>query len=395
MIKKFIILICCLINISFSGGEDIQKRQSELKKLQHEIDLWEKRLEGREKKEKATLELLDSYDQQISALRKLIRNLKENQKNIEKEIEKTQLKISELETQLAFKKNQYTKYVINAYKHGRIHDLELLITSKSLNQVFIRSAYLRKFSEYRQQDIQKIVNKYDELAMQQNILENQLTEQRKLIKSKTQEENRLLARIQERRKVLSQIKHDKQNYVKELERKRKAARDLEKMITRLVEAEEKKIAEGKEISTSNRYEIGSFEVLKGKLPWPVKTGKIVGKFGAYQHPILKTISNNTGIDIAVSPGSDVYSIADGVVATIWWLPSYGNLIIINHFDGYRTVYANLSDIEVNEGDRVTEGMRIGKSDESINGSRIHFELWKGREKQNPEFWLHPQGVAKR
>ncbi len=392
LIRYIIITILCLN--SYAGDNDIKKKQNELQKLQKEIDLWEQKLENRQKKEKATLELLDSYDQQLLTLRKLLKNLRDDQKSIEKEIDKTKLKIDEIEKKLGYIKKQYTKYVINAYKHGKIYDLELLVTAKSYNQLLVRSKYLQKFSEYRKRDIQKIGEKFEELQTQQNILENQLVELNRILQSKAMEEKRLLARSEERKKILAQIKRDKQNFQKELERKKKAVKDLENLIAKLIEEEEKH--KEKDIKTSySESTPGNFELRKGKLPWPVKSGKLIGKFGTQQHPILKTYSNNTGIDIAVPQGTNVHAIAEGVVATIWWLPSYGNLLIINHFNNYRTVYANLSEIDVNEGDRVTEGTIIGKSGESINGAQIHFEIWKGREKQNPELWLHPQEFAKR
>jgi murein hydrolase activator len=105
---------------------------------------------------------------------------------------------------------------------------------------------------------------------------------------------------------------------------------------------------------------------------------------------LKTVTQNTGIDIAARPGSAVSAVADGEVATIWWLPSYGNLVILNHYNGYRTVYAHLAEIRVIEGEKVKEGDFIGASGEALEGPRLHFEVWKEREKQNPELWLGRQ-----
>jgi murein DD-endopeptidase MepM/ murein hydrolase activator NlpD len=70
--------------------------------------------------------------------------------------------------------------------------------------------------------------------------------------------------------------------------------------------------------------------------------------------------------------------------------SYGNLVIIDHADGYRTIYTHLSEIRVAEGQKVEEGNVIGTSGETIEGARLHFQLWKDREKQNPELWLTKQ-----
>ena len=79
--------------------------------------------------------------------------------------------------------------------------------------------------------------------------------------------------------------------------------------------------------------------------------------------------------------------ADGEVSVLSFIPGFGNVLILNHYDGYRTVYAHLSDIGVAESDRVREGEIIAKSGDSIAGSVLHFEIWKEREKQDPEWWL--------
>jgi murein DD-endopeptidase MepM/ murein hydrolase activator NlpD len=97
----------------------------------------------------------------------------------------------------------------------------------------------------------------------------------------------------------------------------------------------------------------------------------------------------------VAQGSSVAAVADGEVSTIWWLPSYGNLVIVNHDGGYRTVYAHLGDVDVEEGQPVATGQRIGRSGEGLDGPMLHFEIWNGRETQDPEKWLSPGGLTKR
>jgi len=132
---------------------------------------------------------------------------------------------------------------------------------------------------------------------------------------------------------------------------------------------------------------GNFAKLRGKLPWPVDNGTIVNRFGEQVHPILKTVTLNYGVDIAVPENSPVKAVADGVVSKIFWLPSFENLIILTHDGGFRTVYANLSDILVNEGETVKAGQVIGRSGDSFEGSIVHFEIWYERQQQNPELWL--------
>ena len=179
---------------------------------------------------------------------------------------------------------------------------------------------------------------------------------------------------------------------REIERQTKAAKELENVIANLIDLDrlkkEKRDADVREGRLPQPPPMtGNFASKRGKLRWPVSQGVVVAKFGNQVHPRLKTITTNTGIDIQVKPGSPVSSVAEGEVSTILWYPSYGNLLIINHYSGYRTVYTHLADIAVTEGQKVKEGERIGTSGDAIDGPRLHFEVWKEREKQNPELWL--------
>ncbi|MCZ7613541.1 MAG: M23 family metallopeptidase [Ignavibacteriaceae bacterium] len=63
------------------------------------------------------------------------------------------------------------------------------------------------------------------------------------------------------------------------------------------------------------------------------------------------------------------------------------MIIVSHKNDYRTVYGHVSEIFVSEGDKVKSGSVIALVDEGIDGYVLHFEIWKGRDKQNPELWL--------
>jgi murein DD-endopeptidase MepM/ murein hydrolase activator NlpD len=131
----------------------------------------------------------------------------------------------------------------------------------------------------------------------------------------------------------------------------------------------------------------AFEKRRGKLRWPVSRGTIQAHFGNQIHPVLKTVTQNTGIDITTPSGSDVYAVADGEVAVLSFIPGFGNVLILNHGNGFRTVYAHLSDVTVSESQRITEGTVIAKSGDTVAGAILHFEIWKEREKQNPEWWL--------
>lgn len=134
-----------------------------------------------------------------------------------------------------------------------------------------------------------------------------------------------------------------------------------------------------------------FQDFKGKLPLPVK-GKfnIISRFGRQNFPDLPDVEfDNPGIDAEVETGAFATAVFEGIVSGVYLLPGYNTVVIVNH-DGYYTVYGNIASASVKVGDSVKVGQDLGSllSDENNPGhGLIHFEVWKNREKQNPEEWL--------
>ncbi|NUN68153.1 MAG: peptidoglycan DD-metalloendopeptidase family protein [Bacteroidetes bacterium] len=432
---------------------DIKRKDQQLKRLRAEIQRYEQQIEESEKKEKATLGRLDIIEKKANLVRSLLDGLREEEQMLRTSIDNSRETVTQLEKQLAFLKNHYANYVSSVYKYGKVYDLETILSSNSINQLYIRIEYLKRFSEQRKKDLEKIVTKKGQIEIEHSTLQEKLSMEQQLISEKIREENALNKTKERRRNALKEIREDKTQLQEVLTRKITAAKQLENLVAELIEQErirkekaereererkeriakeraaqrererlarierEKELAELKrkndmakarakerEIAEANQrallrekeYEIEAARVelvmrplheRKGKLLWPVSGGRIVAEFGNQVHPVMKTITTNTGIDIATKENTPVKCVADGEVALIHWLPSYGNLIIVNHSHGYRTVYAHLSEISVITGQQIKEGTVIAKSGESVSGNLLHFEVWKEKDKQNPREWL--------
>lgn len=134
-----------------------------------------------------------------------------------------------------------------------------------------------------------------------------------------------------------------------------------------------------------------FESLRGNLPRPVDGGwRITNPFGRHAMPELPEVEyDNPGIDAEVATGATVKSVCGGNVSGVYKLAGYGTVVIVNHGD-YYTVYGNLASTNVSVGTSVGAGQSLGTAgtdpDDHRRGS-VHFEVWKGREKQNPSSWL--------
>jgi septal ring factor EnvC (AmiA/AmiB activator) len=451
-VKRFIYILL-IITFASANQTDIKRKDQQLKRLRAEIQRYEQQIEDSEKKEKATLGRLDIIEKKANLVRTLLSELREEEKLINSSIEVTRANVNQLEKQLAFLKNHYAHYVASVYKYGKVYDFETILSSNSINQLYIRIEYLKRFSDQRKKDLERIAAKKDQIEIEHSTLQEKLSTEQQLISEKLKEEITLNKTKERRKNALVEIRSDKTQFKKELHRKISAAKELENLITNLIEQErirkekaeriererkeriakeraakrererlaqiqrEKDLAELKkkndlekarqkehEIAAAKQREdeeektyqiedavveltLRSLLERKGKLMWPVSGGRVIAEFGNHVHPVMKTITTNTGIDIATKDNSIVRNIADGEVALITWLPSYGNLVIINHSHGYRTVYAHLDEITVVVGQKIKEADMIARSGVSVSGEMLHFELWKEKDKQNPREWL--------
>ena len=121
----------------------------------------------------------------------------------------------------------------------------------------------------------------------------------------------------------------------------------------------------------------------GVFSYPVPGRNILHGFGTYRNPVTNTMANNPGIDIESPVGSTVRAIAAGTVSLVSWLPGYMSVIIVDHHNGYRSVYANMSSVRVRKGQTLAAQAAIGTSGESFDGEFVHLQIWKDKERINP------------
>jgi septal ring factor EnvC (AmiA/AmiB activator) len=128
--------------------------------------------------------------------------------------------------------------------------------------------------------------------------------------------------------------------------------------------------------------------LRGRLPWPTE-GRIVGTFGRQVHPRFGTETFRQGVDIEAPEGTAVRAVYAGTVLYRGWLKGYGNLVILDHGQGYYTLYGHAADVLVDEGDVVGAGRQIARVGEtgSLAGPSLYFEVrYQGRP-EDPAEWL--------
>ena len=123
---------------------------------------------------------------------------------------------------------------------------------------------------------------------------------------------------------------------------------------------------------------------------PIEKGWISSRFGRRTDPLNGRKSYHKGIDFAARKGTPIYSVASGIVKRAKALPGFGNIVEINHADGYSTLYAHNQKNLVAQGEIVHKGQRIallGSSGRS-SGPHVHFEVHKDGRPVNPQNYIN-------
>lgn len=395
----------------------VSAKKSELARLRAQITSYENQLAKLERTEHSSLSKLDAYTRQTHLLRTLIANLNGEEQRLTRDIEATSAEIASSERQLREMKAQYARAVTALYRRGTQSDLEMLLTAHSMTEAIERGEYLRRFSEMRGRLAENIQSTVTALRDQQSALTEQRDEKAAAAAEKAQQQNYLASQATRRAQLIDKIRSDKSSLRQTLTRAKQSSRAIESLIEKLVVREQSRRKQAlamrsapatsthrapdndfEDIAHSSRSaesappvtaaDGSGFGALRGSLRWPCSSRRIAGHFGEHTNPALGTVTMNLGVDIHAPKNSDVVAVAEGTVSLVYWLPSYGTIVILDHRGGYRTVYANLADVSVKQGEHVRPQQLIGHSDATVEaGEVVHFEIWKEREKVDPEGWL--------
>lgn len=134
--------------------------------------------------------------------------------------------------------------------------------------------------------------------------------------------------------------------------------------------------------------LGGFGARRGRLPWPVQ-GVVDVAFGRHVDPRFQTVLQQKGVDLRAEPGALVRVPHAASVGYAGWFRGFGNLVVLDHGEGYYTLYAHLADLRVERGDRVEQGDVLGAVGDtaSLKGPFLYFEVRSGAKALDPAGWL--------
>ncbi len=368
--------------------EELRYQNDAINSLKTEIKQLRSKIKTAESRERTTVNRITSLDKEITLTGELIQSLKNEEEKTRKKIFQLRSDILKNENELKGLQNRYEKRVVNSYLKGRLTDLEKVFSSTTWRQAMYRTHYLKIISEIERKLTKQIEKLLVDISRQKIELEAALRDNLNLKRDKKGQISSYRSMRVDREKELNRLRNDKHALSNYVDEKEEGVKQLENIIKRVLEDKARFERELRIRQQQEALKTKSFRALKAQLPWPAE-GRIITKFGRQWNPKLKTITENPGIDIKGKPGSSIRTILGGVVTTITYIRGYGTTIIIDHGGGFYTVYSHVTNIQTDVDSQVRNGDVIAYMGDSgsINGSKLHFEIWGKGQKLNPEDWL--------
>ena len=375
---KYLILGLLVSSSIYAQSDQISSQRNDLKKIRSEILEIKSRLETEKAREKSILDMLSALDRESDLTTGLIEQLKREEKRFAQAMIQVAYELKDKREELYRLQEIYEKRIVYLYKYGKLKDIDLLLSSNSFNRIAIWLKFQKLIAENDRRNYNNVLNKRIVIEDKKNKFKEEILTRRQIIEEKTNEQANLHNTKKQREVLLSQVRANEQLYIRRLEEYQLSAKEIERLIN---VQESRRISSGTETATS-------FPALKGRMIWPAQ-GQVITNFGKYTHPVLKTITTSLGIDIRSKSGDDVRVVAEGIVTAITWQRGRGNIVIVDHFGGYYTVYTHLQNIFVQVDNRVSLGDVLGTVGESgsLKGPMLHFEIWRKNQVQNPLEWL--------
>lgn len=371
-------------------AQDLSSHERRRAGLERDIEILDRQLSENESKSRSVLSMLTLLKAKIANRKALIAESGRTIRKYADEIYIAQLGINRLNARIDTLTRHYEKLVLSAYKNrdAKVWYMYIL-ASEDLGQAFRRYSYFKNLSENIKLQADNIRISREELEEKKVELQKLKREAEKIKKERLSELVLLQKEEVQSEQTVSQLKRSRTKYERELALKKRQIEALDKEIKRLIaEAMKDRGATGKTYKQEIDYELDAeFSKNKGKLPWPVD-GAVVDRFGQHYHPVFKTVKLpfNNGISIAVSKGTKVKAVFDGVVKRIVVMPGYNQCILVQHGNWF-SFYCKLQSTTVKAGDKVKTGQILGSVD-TINGdTQLHFQIWQKQTPQNPEIWL--------
>ena len=383
------------------------KKRDELKtqqaSLQEQLSDLKKRLSETEASHTEATDALAASEAAISQVNRRLRNLGSERARVENRLKELREQERAVSGQLTDAEKQIRVIAQAQYLNTQRDSWQTLIAGSNPHEIARDAAALRYFAQAEQRAANRLAYRQANI---QSVSEETLSKRKELatIEKREREDRAQLVKDQANRKqalttLQKQISQQRAS-IDKMERDQARLGELVANIDKLLaqqKAEAQRQAEkarqqqqkaGKSTTGYIPPLKGQFAKLKGRLMMPA-LGKIVGRFGQARANVSGKSTTWKGLQIQAKQGSDVLACAAGQVVFSDWLRGFGNLIIIDHGDGFLSIYGNNESLFKSVGDRINRGDTIASvgntGGEDLPG--LYFELRHNGRPFNPLPWI--------
>ena len=317
---------------------------------------------------------LSEAETAIGNINRQIRKIRQQLDQQQKRFDELQKQKQSLEQQKSQQQQLISKQIRAAYQLGQQNKLKILLNQENPDELSRMLVYYDYFNKARSQEIQHYVTTIEELQKIEPVIAETtkaLMDSQRQLKA---EQKDLLARKDQRQKSLAKINSRLQNHQQRLKQINADRKRLEKLLEAMAES----LAN---LSTPNNK---PFKTMKGKLPWPIK-GKLEHGYGTWR---TGGKLRWQGVILEASEGTAVKAIHPGRVLFADWFRGSGLLVIVDHGDGYMSLYAHNQSLMTTLGEWINTGDTIATVGNSGGRQRagLYFEIRHNGRPSNPQRW---------
>ncbi|VAW52632.1 Murein hydrolase activator EnvC [hydrothermal vent metagenome] len=359
-----------------SKNEDMSHYQGKLEKLQKSIKKVQQHLKGTKKQRSHVVTELKTLEAEISKNAKKLKRLEKDVQHNRKQEKKLKKDLKQLNKQLGEQRTILSEQIRSAYSIGHQQNLKMLLNQQDPAQAGRTQAYFNYLNRARQQQIDSFLATFDLKKQTETDLQQTLLTQHDLLKTQKKRKRQRQNQRFQRKQLLTELSKKIENQETTLTSLESSRGRIENLLKSLGEL----LADIPSSPSENK----PFLTQKGKLPWPVK-GRFMSKFGqSKNYGDLKW----NGVLIKAKLGTPVRAVSHGRVAFSDWLQGFGFIIIIDHGDGYMSLYGQNESLFKQTGDWVQSGEVIATAGDSggqpISG--VYFEIRARGKPVNPSRW---------
>lgn len=376
-----IVLIALAALTAAHAAEDAAQKQRELEAVRERIQRLDAEVQADVRARGALQTELRRTEKEVATVAGSLRDHERELARARSRLETLKLEQAERSAALEAEQGALADQLRAAYRTGREERVKLLLNQEDPALLGRVMAYYRYFTDSRTRTIEAVLAQLEALAE----VERQVGEEAVRVERLVSERRAQLAELglarEARGEALAALNAEIRAQGRELEELRADEAGLVTLIQHLTS----------ELSDIPPGSLPAFEELKRELAWPLR-GPVMADFG---DPRSGGRLRWQGVWISADPGTEVRAVAHGRVAYADWLPGLGLLLVIEHGDGYLSLYGHNRVLYRSPGDWVTPGDVISAAGDSGGQARsgVYFEIRKGQRPLDPRGWMTSRSPA--